>query len=646
MDASRVRLGELLVRAGLISRPQLEETLVAQKQDGRRLGTLLVEAGLVTEAQVTQILSQQLSVPWVSLHHIDFSEQLLRLVPREIVERFCLVPIYVRRVRGLGDALYVAMDDPTNDEALAEVERHAGLHVRAMIAPPEAIRLAIRDNYGVSPLEELPEERTAPKISPDTAGNAGPAHTLASITDQDDDDTKVRWRKDLQGQSESVPDLRRESRRPRPDSIVDLEDTSDVEEIPPDEGYGLASIDDSMLTETTGTLSAYDPDVIEVSGPEYPSSLFTDAAAAFPPNAAEPRRKEEAREEPLLLVRSPSSHPRSAPAPAGHPPTAPPPSSPPSQAPRSAPLPGSRMVPISSPSGSTTARAPTAARASTVPSGGSAQAPSAVAPRPAVRPSAPPVSTASVPASRGDSSSFSRPTALLANASPPASPVASSPASPSAASPVASSPASPSAASPVASSLQGTSPVASPSAASAVASPSPPSADQVPSPRSPGALPHGPRSSPISAGSSMPRSSPGSADAPASSPRASQVQVPAPPSPGSPPPSRRPSSIPPSDWRDPRRAQLRKGLSLTLLDGTTITLPGAGKPGEGAPLQKTEPTVRDLIAALRASARGADASEVLGDRARWESMFAALLSVLVRKGLLTEAEFLEELEKG
>src|SRR5262245_47086225 len=81
METPRVRLGELLVRAGLISGTQLDEALAEQRKNGRRLGSLLVELGLVSETQVTQILSQQLSVPWVSLHHIDFSRQLLNLVP-------------------------------------------------------------------------------------------------------------------------------------------------------------------------------------------------------------------------------------------------------------------------------------------------------------------------------------------------------------------------------------------------------------------------------------------------------------------------------------------------------------------------------------------------------------------------------------
>ena len=56
-------------------------------------------------------------------------------------------------------------------------------------------------------------------------------------------------------------------------------------------------------------------------------------------------------------------------------------------------------------------------------------------------------------------------------------------------------------------------------------------------------------------------------------------------------------------------------------------------------------TARDFISALRASSHGADASEVLGEHAQWEPVVAALLSILLRKGLIADWEFIEELRK-
>ena len=81
-------------------------------------------------------------------------------------------------------------------------------------------------------------------------------------------------------------------------------------------------------------------------------------------------------------------------------------------------------------------------------------------------------------------------------------------------------------------------------------------------------------------------------------------------------------------------------LSLTLLDGTRVQLPSKNaKSQEGL-------TARDFVSALRARAHGADATEILGEAPQWEPVVAALLSVLLRKGLIADWEFIEELGKS
>lgn len=177
---ARPRIGELLVSARVLAQDKLDEALRQPRAPGQRLGSLLVQLGLVSETQLTQILGQQLSVPWVSLYHIDFSRQLLNLVPREVAEKYCLVPIYVRRVRKQGETLYVAMDDPTNDVALAEVAQHAGLPAQPMIACPTDIRSALRVYYGAqdpaAPPPPAPlSERLGPIAGAGTRSSIPPA---------------------------------------------------------------------------------------------------------------------------------------------------------------------------------------------------------------------------------------------------------------------------------------------------------------------------------------------------------------------------------------------------------------------------------------------------------------------------------------
>ena len=160
----RIRLGELLVQAGVLSPEKLEEALKIQSTEGhrRRLGQVLTEQGFVDQTHLTQVLGRQLSVPWVSLYHVDFSRQLLNLVPPEIADSYNVIPVYVRHVRGQGDTLYVATDDPTNEEGLRRIAAFAGLPVRAMIAASSDIRSAIRAYYGIG------DPPKAPSLRPET----------------------------------------------------------------------------------------------------------------------------------------------------------------------------------------------------------------------------------------------------------------------------------------------------------------------------------------------------------------------------------------------------------------------------------------------------------------------------------------------
>jgi hypothetical protein len=100
----------------------------------------------------------------------------------------------------------------------------------------------------------------------------------------------------------------------------------------------------------------------------------------------------------------------------------------------------------------------------------------------------------------------------------------------------------------------------------------------------------------------------------------------------------------------PRQPSGPRMVALTLLDGTTLNLPartapppkreGSRPPSAGG--LSDQLTARDLVSALRAVAHGADASEILGDT-DWQAMFAALLSLLLKKNLIADWEFVEEL---
>ena len=160
---SRRLLGEILVAEGIVSGAALEAALKDAESAGRRIGEHLVTLGLLNETQLAQALAHQLSVPWVSLSHVEFTPELLERIPVATAEECCAVPVLVQREKGV-DKLCVAFGDPTHLDAIAQVTRLVGLQLVIMIASPTEIRNAIKLAY--HGLERIEGTEKAEKVPP------------------------------------------------------------------------------------------------------------------------------------------------------------------------------------------------------------------------------------------------------------------------------------------------------------------------------------------------------------------------------------------------------------------------------------------------------------------------------------------------
>jgi hypothetical protein len=145
---SAMPLGRLLVKSGLLTQQALDDVLVLQKTDGRRLGELLAEKGLVRPHQLAQFLSHQLSCPWVSLQRVEIAPEAVEVLPRSLALKHHMVPVHLRTAKG-ATVLYVAMDDPTDDVALAEAADASRLPVKPMVALSSEIQTHLDRLYGV-----------------------------------------------------------------------------------------------------------------------------------------------------------------------------------------------------------------------------------------------------------------------------------------------------------------------------------------------------------------------------------------------------------------------------------------------------------------------------------------------------------------
>ena len=111
------RLGDILMREGLITREQLAAALAEQKSSGHRLGYVLVKLGLVQELEVTKVLARQYRMPAVDLTRFEVDAKILKLVPADFALKHVVLAL-----KREGRTLTVAMADPTNTGVLDDLK--------------------------------------------------------------------------------------------------------------------------------------------------------------------------------------------------------------------------------------------------------------------------------------------------------------------------------------------------------------------------------------------------------------------------------------------------------------------------------------------------------------------------------------------
>jgi len=114
----KVRLGDLLVAAGLISEGQLQLALEEQKRSGAKLGRAVVDMGFVSEQKLLEALSRQLGIPYVDLRQFKLDPVLVQRLPEALARRFRVILLVEE-----GDGLLVGMADPLDLFALDEITR-------------------------------------------------------------------------------------------------------------------------------------------------------------------------------------------------------------------------------------------------------------------------------------------------------------------------------------------------------------------------------------------------------------------------------------------------------------------------------------------------------------------------------------------
>lgn len=139
------RLGESLIKEGIINRDQLLKALERQVIFGGRLGTNLVELGFIKEEDLTQFLSKFLNIPYADPSYFeDIDSAVLSSISPEIAEKYLVKPIKKDKNR-----VHLAMLDPKDFNALDEIRFITGYEIIPYIASELRLLLALEKYYNI-----------------------------------------------------------------------------------------------------------------------------------------------------------------------------------------------------------------------------------------------------------------------------------------------------------------------------------------------------------------------------------------------------------------------------------------------------------------------------------------------------------------
>ena len=175
-----MRLGDLLISAGVISQEELDRGLELQKGSKERLGTVLIKNNIITENELIEALQMQLGIEFVDLTKVSIPTEMAQALPKNIATQYQIVPLRIVK-----DELYLAMSDPLNFYAIEEAKRATRRRIHPLVATAAGIEHSIQVLYSnegaAKAIEEMKREAAA-------NGDA-PANTAdyAFMTNQLDD---------------------------------------------------------------------------------------------------------------------------------------------------------------------------------------------------------------------------------------------------------------------------------------------------------------------------------------------------------------------------------------------------------------------------------------------------------------------------
>ena len=177
-------LARRIVQDGLLDSDTAAKASHQASQDKIPLITHLVQRKLASARDLAMVCAEEFGYPYLDLSSLDKESQPTDLVSEKLVRQHNVMPLFKR-----GSRLFLAISDPTNQQALSDIQFNTGLMTDAVIVEDDKLHIAI-EKYLDSPSGGLGDMADADLDDLD----------VQAVTDDD--------KKDMGGDSDDAPIVR------------------------------------------------------------------------------------------------------------------------------------------------------------------------------------------------------------------------------------------------------------------------------------------------------------------------------------------------------------------------------------------------------------------------------------------------------
>ncbi|MDP8212193.1 MAG: ATPase, T2SS/T4P/T4SS family [Candidatus Zapsychrus exili] len=144
---ARPRMGEILLKKGLITLEQLEKSLETQKKQGGRIGEIFISLGFISEENMIAELGLQLGIPYYSSEQPELltpnpDQELEKLIPSDFARKNNVLPLSKNM-----NSLTCAINDPSELILIDNIKRITDCETNIVLATKKSIQKAIGKFY-------------------------------------------------------------------------------------------------------------------------------------------------------------------------------------------------------------------------------------------------------------------------------------------------------------------------------------------------------------------------------------------------------------------------------------------------------------------------------------------------------------------